>query len=132
MTFVDANILLDVAQPGAEWFPWSSARLQERFALGPLLINDVVYAEVSVAFADAARLDEFLSLVGIQLERTSRPALILAARAHLSYRRQGGTRLGVLPDFFIGAHAAQAGLPLLTRDARRYRTYFPALQIIAP
>lgn len=105
---------------------------RERFALGRLIINDVVYAEVSVGFAGAERMDSFLSLVGIQVERTSRPALILAARAHLDYRRQGGTRLGVRPEFFIGAHAALAGMPLLTRDARRYRTYFPGLNLILP
>ena len=132
MTFVDADILLDVAQAHGKWLAWSSARLRERFAVGPLVINDVVYAEVSVGFVSAARLDEFLSLVGIHVERTSGPALILAARAHLDYRRQGGTRRGVLPDFFIGAHAALAGMPLLTRDARRYRTYFPSLSLILP
>lgn len=132
MTFVDANILLDIAQADRDWCAWSSARLQERFLLGPLVINDIVYAEVSVGFAEARRLDQFLSLVGIEMQRSSRPALILATRAHLQYRRQGGTRLGVLPDFFIGADAALAGTPLLTRDDRRYRAYFPSLQLIAP
>ena len=132
MTFVDANILLDVAQAQGEWLAWSSARLRERFVAGPLIINDVVYAEVSVGFLANERLDSFLSLVGVEVLRTSRPALILAARAHMEYRRQGGTRLGVLPDFFIGAHAALAGMPLLTRDARRYRTYFPTLSLILP
>lgn len=132
MTFLDANILLDIAQPQSEWFEWSSARMQERVGFGPLLINDVVYAEISVSFASLEQLDTFLGLIGVTLERSPKEALLLAARAHLSYRRQGGTRLGVLPDFFIGAHAAHAAVPLVTRDPRRYRTYFPTLEIISP
>lgn len=132
MTFLDANVLLDIAQTKSEWFEWSSARLSERFGLGPLLINDVVYAEISVGFPTVERLDHFLDLIGVTLERSPKPALLLAAQAHLQYRRQGGTRLGVLPDFFIGAHAVQAQAPLVTRDPRRYRAYFPTLELISP
>lgn len=132
MTFLDSNILLDIAARDAAWFDWSSARLRERREAGPFLINDVVYAEISVGFGSVERLDAFLGLLDVAVERSPKPALLLAARAHLDYRRQGGTRLGVLPDFFIGAHATDAGLPLLTRDPRRYRAYFPTLQLIAP
>lgn len=132
MTFLDSNILLDIASRDATWFGWSSARLRERREAGAFVINDVVYAEISVGFGSSERLDAFLGLLDVAVERSPKPALMLAGRAHLDYRRHGGTRLGVLPDFFIGAHAAQAGMPLLTRDARRYRAYFPTLQIIAP
>jgi len=132
VTLLDANILLDIAQGQGEWFHWSSARLQERRGAGAFVINEVVYAELSVGFAAMERLEAFLDLLGVTLERSPKPALLLAARVHLAYRRQGGTRLGVLPDFFIGAHAVHAGWPLLTRDARRYRAYFPTLEIIAP
>jgi predicted nucleic acid-binding protein len=132
VTFLDANILLDIALPQSEWFEWSATRMRERARAGPLLINDVVYAETSVSFATPERLDAFLGLVGVTLERSPKEALFLAARAHLSYRRQGGTRLGVLPDFFIGAHALHSAAPLLTRDPRRYRTYFPELMLISP
>ena len=132
MTLVDTNVLLDVARGDADWVAWSSARLNERAARGPLVINDVVYAEVSVGFDRIEEVDEFLGKAGFKVERTPRPALFLAARAHLRYRRRGGARPGVLPDFYIGAHAAVRGIPLLTRDPRRYRDYFPTLRVIAP
>ena len=129
---MDTNVLLDVARNDAAWSDWSSARLSDRAVAGPLVINDVVYAEVSVGFEGIEALDAFLGEAGLKVERTPRPALFLAARAHLRYRRRGGTRLGVLPAFFIGAHAAVRGVPLLTRDPRRYREYFPTLRVIAP
>lgn len=129
---MDSNVLLDIAQADATWSGWSRARLAERAAAGPLLINDIVHAEVSVSFARIEELDAFVGAAGLRLERTPQPALFLAARAHLRYRRRGGTRLGVLPDFFIGAHAAVRNVPLLTRDPRRYREYFPTLRLIAP
>lgn len=132
MTLVDTNVLLDIARNDAAWVAWSSARLNERSVRGPLVINDVVYAEVSVTFERMEETDAFLREAGFEVERTPRPALFLAARAHVLYRRRGGTRRGVLPDFFIGAHAAVRGVPLLTRDPRRYRDYFPTLRVIAP
>ncbi len=132
MTLVDTIILLDVVRNDAAWAAWSSARLNKRAAQGPLVINDVVYAEVSVTFERIEETNAFLREAGFKVERTPRPALFLAARAHVRYRRRGGTRSGVLPDFFIGAHAAVRGVPLLTRDPRRYRDYFPTLRVIAP
>jgi len=106
--------------------------MNECFDRGPLVINDVVYAEVSVTFSRIEETDAFVREAGLRLERTPRPALFLAARAHVRYRRRGGTRRGVLPDFFIGAHAAVRGAPLLTRDPRRYREYFSTLRVIGP
>lgn len=132
MTFVDTNVLLDIVNDDAAWFDWSSARLNEEAARGPLVINYVVYAEVSVTFPRIEDTDAFVRGTGLRLERTPRPALFLAARAYVLYRRRGGTSRGVQPDFFIGAHAAVRGVPLLTRDPRRYRRYFPTLRVIAP
>ena len=132
MTLVDTNVLLDIARSDAAWAAWSSARLNERAARGPLVINDVVYAKVSVTFERVEETDAFLREAGIKLERTPRPALFLAARAHVRYKRRGSTRFDVLPGFFIGAHAALRGVPLPTRDPRRYREYFPTLRVIAP
>jgi len=132
LTFVDSNVLLDIAQADSDWTEWSRLRLNERGVVGPLVINDVVYAEISVSFRRLDELDGFLTAAGIDLQRTPREGLALATQAHLQYRRQGGSRTGVLPDFFIGAHAAIRRAPLLTRDAARYRSYFPALMLISP
>jgi predicted nucleic acid-binding protein len=99
---------------------------------GPLLINDVIYAETSVGFRNAGDFDAALAEVGVAVTPIPRLALFLAGKAFTQYRRAGGTRTGVLPDFFIGAHAMVEGLPLLTRDARRYRHYFPAVVLISP
>ncbi|MDB5412607.1 MAG: hypothetical protein JWR10_942 [Rubritepida sp.] len=132
MTFVDSNVLLDITQGDSEWTHWSRHRLNEQAASGPLLINDIVYAELSVSFSRIEELNAFLTAAGIELERTPREGLVLAVRAHLRYRRQGGTRTGVLPDFFIGAHAAIRQAPLMTRDAPRYRAYFPDVTLITP
>lgn len=132
MILVDSNVLLDIAEATPGWADWSVSRLAEWSARGALAINDVVYAEVSVGFRDPAALEDFLRAAGIAVERTPPEALFLAARAHLDYRRRGGTRTGVLADFFIGAHAAFRKLPLLTRDPRRYRASFPGLDLVCP
>lgn len=132
MIYVDSNVLLDVIQAEPDWLDWSRARLAAGLAEGPLLANDVVFAEISVSFRAPAEVAEFLALAGVEIERTPPEALFLAARAHLAYRQRGGSRTGVLADFFIGAHANIRKVPLLTRAPRRYRTYFPTLELIAP
>jgi hypothetical protein len=99
---------------------------------GPLVVNQVIYAEVSVRYADTDELDRDLPLDFFQREQIPWPAAFLAGKAFADYRRRGGRRRSPLPDFFIGAHAAVAGLRLLTRDATRYRTYFPTVELIAP
>ena len=124
MTLVDTNVLLDIARNDAAWADWSSARLNERATQGPLVINDVVYAEVSVTFDRMEETDAFLCGAGFEVERTPRPALFLAARAHLRYRRRGGTPSRVLPDFFFSPPAPVRGTPdwaspLLTRAGNR-------------
>lgn len=132
MTFVDTNILLDVVTDDPVWADWSIRELDKASLHGPLTINGVVYAELSVRFARIEDLDEVLRQAGITLVDMPRAALFLAGKVFQKYRAAGGSRNGVLPDFFIGAHAAVSGLPLLTRDNARYRTYFPSLTLITP
>lgn len=129
---VDANVLLDIITEDARWFEWSSQALAESATDNTLAINPIVYAEVSIRFA---RIEELESALPEDLiERLPLPweAAFLAGKCFLQYRRRGGARQSTLPDFFIGAHAAVAGMQLITRDAARYRTYFPQLNLIAP
>lgn len=132
MFLVDTNVLLDLVTEDPVWAAWSQAELEAAVLLGPLGINDVVYAELSVRYRDIADLDAMIALAELDHLPIPRQALFLAGKAFQAYRRTGGSRTGVLPDFFIGAHAAVAGLTLITRDAARYRTYFPNLAVRTP
>lgn len=132
MFLVDTNVLLDLVTADPVWADWSVAALEEAALLGPLAINDVVYAELSVRYSDIAALDAMIAAAGLEHPPMPREALFLAGKAFQAYRRAGGNRTGVLPDFFIGAHAAVAGWALITRDAGRYRSYFPTLQLRMP
>ena len=132
MTLVDTNILLDLVTDDPTWADWSIRQLDAAAVNGPLVINSVVYAELSVRFERIENLDEVLTEAGITMEEIPRAALFLAGKVFRRYRAAGGNRTGVLPDFFIGAHAAVTKLPLLTRDIQRYRTYFPTVNLIAP
>jgi len=129
---VDANVLLDVITEDPTWAPWSSDALQRAADTSRLVINAIVYAEISVRFSRIEDLDAALPSDMITREAIPFAAGFLAAKAFRAYRRRGGTRLLSLPDFFIGAHAAVAGYRLLTRDATRYRTYFPTVPMISP
>jgi predicted nucleic acid-binding protein len=131
-TLVDSNVLLDVLTEDARWFAWSSGALARRAEVSALVINPIVYAEVSIGFERIEDLDETLN--GARFERRPLPceAAFLAGKCFQRYRRRGGARTSTLPDFYIGAHAAVSGLALLTRDAARYRTYFPGLEVISP
>lgn len=131
-TLVDANVLLDLAQEDAVWASWSERSLAEVAERGRLAINPIVYAEVSVGYERREQLDR--ALPEDEYVRLDLPweAAFLAGKVFLAYRRAGGARRSPLPDFYIGAHAAVAGMRLLTRDATRYRTYFPKLELIAP
>jgi predicted nucleic acid-binding protein len=131
-TFVDTNILLDVVTDDPTWSDWSIRQLEAASMQGRLLINDVVYAELAVRFDSIEALDKLIADAALTLAAMPRAALFLAAKAFLKYRAARGARTGVLPDFFIGAHAAAEGRPLLTRDAAHYSTYFPKLRLIAP
>jgi hypothetical protein len=132
MTLVDSNVLLDVLTDGQLWGDWSQTQLEQASANGPLLVNDVIYAEVAARYPSVDVVDSVLRDLGVDLVPMSRSALFVAGKAYLRYRAAGGERTGVLSDFFIGAHAAVEKLPLLTRDVRRYRSYFPTVNLIAP
>ena len=126
-TLVDTNVLLDVATNDRVWADWSLRQLDAAALRGPLLINDIIYAELSVRYVRVEDVNVFIDTAGLTLERLPRAALFLAGKVFQDYRASGGVRTGVLPDFFIGAHAAIEALPLLTRDVQRYRSYFPKL-----
>jgi predicted nucleic acid-binding protein len=131
-TLVDSNVLLDIATNDAAWFDWSSQALESAANDSPLAINAIIYAEVSIGFQ---RIEDLESAIPSSLFRRDRlpfEAAFLAGKAFLQYRRRGGGRATPLPDFYIGAHAAVAGFRLLTRDPKRYQTYFPSVELIAP
>ena len=131
-TLVDTNVLFDYLSEDSEWFEWSAATIGDAAENGTLAINPIIFAEVSVRYDRVDDLER--ALPSDYFIRAPLPwdAAFLAAKAFERYRRRGGTKRSPLPDFFIGAHAGVTGMTLLTRDARRYRTYFPKLRIIAP
>lgn len=131
-TLVDSNVILDVFTDDPRWADWSQASLEGQAAKGVLCINPVIYAEVSIGFAEIEACEHALAGCGFQLRPTPKEALFLAGKAFLDYRRRRGTQSVPLPDFFIGAHAAVENLPLLTRNAARYRTYFPTVRLLTP
>jgi predicted nucleic acid-binding protein len=129
---VDANVLLDVMTEDARWLSWSAQALERTAERHRLVINPVVYAEVSIRYSRIEDLEAALPKTMFDREAVPYEAAFLAGKSFLAYRRRGGTKRAPLPDFFIGAHAAVAGYLLMTRDAARYRTYFPKLSLIAP
>jgi len=132
VTLVDSTVLLDILTEDPAWNGWSTEALATAAEAGPLAINPIIYAEVSVRFSRVEDLDD--ALPPLDFRRLALPwdAGFLAGKAFSSYRRNGGTRSSTMPDFYIGAHAAVAGLTLLTRDVARYRTYFPLLDLVTP
>ena len=132
MLLVDTNVLVDVLQNDPKWADWSIAHLRAQAQLRVLAINPVIYAELSLSFSTFEALDRVVATMELAMHEVPRPALFLAGKAYLQYRRRGGGKAQVRPDFFIGAHAAVEGWPLLTRDPSRFRTYFPNLEVIAP
>jgi predicted nucleic acid-binding protein len=132
MTLIDTNVILDVLSGHSEWLAWSVDQLDRCRERGPLNVNEITYAELAGRIETETELQRLLAQFGIQLERSPTSALFLAGRTFRRYRAAGGPRTTVLADFFIGAHAQVAHLPLLTRDIRRYRTYFPHVELIAP
>lgn len=134
MVLVDTNVLLDVVEDDPVWGDWSQGQLDAASLRGDLCINPVVYAELSMAFERIEELEGVVAAAGLAMVEVPREALFLAGKAFLRYRRRGRTAAvrNVLPDFFIGAHAAVSGLPILTRDVGRYRAYFPTVELITP
>ena len=132
MTLVDSNILIDIFSLDPAWSDWSASRLDDAIVRGPVVINDVIFAETAIRYNDVRQLENALSRLGIDIAPMPHNALFFAGKAYVMYRRTGGLRTGVLPDFFIGAHAAVLGIPILTRDTRRYQIYFPTVELIGP
>jgi hypothetical protein len=131
-TLVDSNVLLDIATADPEWYAWSAGVLARAADDGRLVINAIVYAEVSIGFSAIEELDDALPPDVFAREPLPYEAAFLAGKAFLTYRRRGGARSRPLPDFFIGAHAAIAGYRVLTRDARHYQHYFPTVSLVTP
>jgi predicted nucleic acid-binding protein len=129
---VDANVLLDVMTLNAKWFDWSRAALKAAAEDSRVVINPIVYAEISTRFSSPEELDAQPFMSFLDREDGPWPAAFLAGRAHVQYRRRGGIRTNTLPDFFIGAHAVVSDYLLLTRDTSRFETCFPTLRIIEP
>ena len=129
---VDSNVLLDLAMYDVNWSEWSESAVAECAEHSQLIINPIIYAEVSVSFATIDGLDEALRPEVYRREPLPWEAGFLAGKCYLAYRRRGGTRTAPLPDFYIGAHAAVRNFALLTRDDSLYKTYFPKLEIFAP
>jgi predicted nucleic acid-binding protein len=131
-TLVDSNVLLDIATADPAWFAWSSQALEAAANESPLAINALIYAEVSISYERVEDLEEAIPSDTFRREPLPYEAAFLAGKAFLQYRRRGGARTSPLPDFYIGAHAAISDLRILTRDASRYRRYFPTVELIAP
>ena len=129
---VDSNVLLDIMTEDAKWLSWSAAALEAAADRFRIVINTIVYLEVSVRYSRIEELEAAMPKGLIEREPIPNEAAFLAGKSFLAYRRRGGTKRSPLPDFFIGAHAAVAGYRLLTRDVARYRTYFPRLKLISP
>jgi predicted nucleic acid-binding protein len=132
VTLIDSNVLVDVITEDPKWLDWSIEALDRCAAKGNLYISDVVYAELAVKQDSETSLNESLRILRVALSPIPKSALFLAGKTFGRYRSAGGTRTSNLPDFFIGAHAQIAGLPILTRDVRRYRTYYPDVELITP
>ena len=131
-TLLDSNVLVDVIEQRPVWGAWSAKQIEFVADEGELVINQIIYAEVSAPYSPQAVFDDRISLEWLRREDLPWDAAYLAAKAHVAYRQRGGRRTSSLPDFFIGAHAMVKGYRLLTRDAARIRTYFPDVDIIAP
>jgi predicted nucleic acid-binding protein len=129
---VDSNVILDVMTEDARWFAWSADAIERAADTARLVINPVIYAEVSVRYRRIEDLDAALPRTMFEREAVPFEAAFLAGKVYLAYRRRGGTKRSPLPDFFIGAHAAIAGYRMLTRDAAPYRAYFPGLDVMSP
>ena len=132
MLLVDTNVLVDVLEDDPQWSEWSVGQLRAQSKIHRLAINPIIYAELSLTFSTAEALDLAIEDLDLDMVDIPRPALFLAGKAFIRYRRQGGTKTNVLGDFFIGAHAAVSGHAVLTRDTRRYASYFPSVVMVSP
>ncbi len=129
IVLIDSNVIIDISRDDPEWKHWSVAALAD---CDNPVINPLIFAELSYVHASAAGVNQLLDRLEIGYEEIPKEGLFQAAQAYKNYRQRGGTKTAPLPDFFIGAHAAALGIPLLTRDAGRYKTYFPEVKLITP
>jgi predicted nucleic acid-binding protein len=127
---IDSNIILDIFTEDPQWFAWSSQKLAEYAETAKLCINPVIYAEISIRFQRIEDLEDVLPRDYFRREPLPYEAAFLAGKCFLQYRKRGGIKQSLLPDFLIGAHAAVMGWPLMTRDVRRYAAYFPKLKLV--
>jgi predicted nucleic acid-binding protein len=132
MVLVDTNVLVDVFERDPQWWNWSIGQMKRLSMTHPLVINAIIYTELSAVYSSSAILDRKIEIMELVFRDIPRNAAYLAGKAYLLYRRMGGTKTSVLSDFFIGAHAVVLGCPLLTRDPRPYSTYFPSVPLITP
>lgn len=132
MILVDSNILLDILTLDSQWYDWSASELGMLAESHELIINDIIYTEISIGFERIEDLEETFSGGFFKIVQMPKEALFLAGKAFLQYKSNNGTKNSVLPDLFIGAHASVLGIPLITRDTSRYKTYFPKLRLITP
>jgi len=130
--FIDSNVILDLFLDDPNWAQWSETKLEHYARHGRLYISPVVYSEISIGFERIEDLEQAVAAAGFQMVPIPREALFLAGKAFMVYRQRSGRKSSPLPNFFIGAQAAVLGLPLITRDVTRYRTYFPSLKLIHP
>lgn len=129
---VDSNIILDILTEAPQWFEWSAQKLAEYADQGALVINPIIYAEISTGFSQPQELESAIPIDFLRRDPLPYEAALLAGQSFLEYRRRGGERRSPLPDFYIGTHTLVAEIPLLTRDVKRYRTYCPKVQLITP
>jgi predicted nucleic acid-binding protein len=132
MLLVDTNVLIDVLQGDPQWADWSIQQLRAQSQIHELTINPIIYAELSLMYESIEALDETITIMRLSFREIPRPALFLAAKAFVRYRREGGAKHNLLADFFIGGHAAVAKCAVLTRDPARYRSYFPTVDLLTP
>jgi predicted nucleic acid-binding protein len=132
MILIDTNVLLDVLQNDPQWAAWSQGQLEAAALSDRMAINAVIYTELSMAFERIEELEQVVAEAKLVVEPIPREALFLAGKVFLAYRRRQGSKQGVLPDFYIGAHAAINSWSILTRDAGRYRSYFPTVKLLSP
>jgi predicted nucleic acid-binding protein len=129
---IDSCVVTDLSDPASAWFEWSASTLEQLDQNNTFVINPIVYAECSIGFELIEEVEALFEHLGFAIQPIPREALFLAGKAFLQYRKRQGNKSNVLPDFFIGAHAAVAGYPLMTRDRGRFRTYFPSVELIMP
>jgi predicted nucleic acid-binding protein len=129
---VDSNVILDIFSDDPEWAGWSEMTLERYGAVNDLLINPIIYTELSIGFARIEEMEVAIEIAGFQMVEIPKAALFLAGKVFLQYRQNKGAKSSPLPDFFIGAHAAVLGVDLITRDIARYHTYFPTLNLVTP